>query len=333
MMEEEQRPAKRSLTEMTGTAMGTAVVVRVGGVEFRTSRETLEQSGCGYFAALFRHQQLPQMDFGRGEMLSVIDVDRDPEPFRHVLAWMRSHRLPASIVGDKQALDDLDPEAQFFALDGLAAAVKKALAPLRRATESLRAFSLTTGTVLLRNCGTEIQQAVMLAPHEYCFISYATCATLQFSLPRKHHKVTCSFEERDVGSDSWQSLVPTPTAAERQAIFGAAMQAQAASRVVVASFVFKHMEDKEKDDSADCGMLDKAAPTDGVCAPQYTQRLGVILGPRGVHNPDTIPAGDGTKETRCVFGDKYDMENGATWSLFGVIGPAGKVLEYASRFA
>ena len=39
-------------------------------------------------------------------------------------------------------------------------------------------------------------------------------------------------------------------------------------------------------------------------------------------------------ETRLAFGPEiWDMVNGATWSLFGVVGPREKVLEYASHSA
>ena len=51
-----------------------------------------------------------------------------------------------------------------------------------------------------------------------------------------------------------------------------------------------------------------------------------------MHNPDTIAAGDGTMETKLVFGDSYDFQNGATWSISGVVGPAEKVLDIFPRF-
>ena len=160
---------KRSASAMVPTSR--AVVVRVGGLDFRTSRETLKQDGHGYFAALLQHQDLLEMDFGHGETLPFLEVDRDPKSFSIVLAWMRSHRLPSAVVEDKQVLEDLEPEATFFALDDLCLAVREALAPLRRATEPLRAFSLTTGTVLIGNSGDELRNSVELESHEYCLIA------------------------------------------------------------------------------------------------------------------------------------------------------------------
>jgi hypothetical protein len=79
-------------------------------------------------------------------MTAFIEVDRDPDTFRFVLAWMRSHQLPSAVISDKQALNDLVPEAAFFALDELSAAVDMALVPHRLYAEPLRAFSVTTGT-------------------------------------------------------------------------------------------------------------------------------------------------------------------------------------------
>lgn len=321
---------KRSARAMTPTSR--TVVVRVGDLEFRTTRETLEQDGRGYFAARLRHEEMMEMDFGRGEILPFINVDRDPEPFRNVLSWMRSHRLPSAVVADKQALEDLESEAAFFALDGLCAAVSAALAPLRRDASPLRAFSITTGTVLIAGKGHELEQSLILAPHEYCLISYVTATTVSFNHPRMFHKVLCFVEEREEGSEEWKNVVPVVDFAHEIRAEGEGGLAKAktfkASRIVLASFVFKHVGHDYDPDIEEDG-ADK--PSDALCTPQFSQCIRVILGPRGVHNPVSIPA-DSTKfvDTRLTFrDDQYEMDNGATWTLFGVVGPAAKVLEYA----
>ena len=330
----------------TGTATG-PIVVRVGGKDFHTSRETLEQDGRGYFAALLHHQE-PEME---GTSLTYY-VDRDPEPFCHVLAWMRSRRLPSAIATERLVLEDLEAEATFYALDELVTAVRVALVPLRRAAEPLRAFSITCGCIMDLNAGSDVQHGLTLAPHEYCFISYATCKTIQFSLPRKHHHLMCSFEERKMGTDDpWTNMVPRPSGpSPAQADFPnvhawhrefkvheKAVNDHVTSRVVLASFVYKHLDDKQDDPEALAGASDKEVVTDGVCQPQFSERLHAILGPRGVHNPDvTGPMlDDEERETRLMFGppELFEMDNGATWSLFGVVGPAEKVLEYAMRSA
>ena len=101
-----------------------------------------------------------------------------------------------------------------------------------------------------------------------------------------------------------------------------AAQDYQASRILLASFVYKHIG--RGDDSED-----EEVATDGVCAPQYSQRVNMILGPRGVHNPGSFPA-NCERATRLTFGDdKYEMSTGATWTIFGLVGPAAKVLEYA----
>ena len=106
---------------------------------------------------------------------------------------------------------------------------------------------------------------------------------------------------------------------------------------MIASCVYKHQAVNEHNMDAEYCADDLDQPTDKVCAPQFAQRVHVVLGPRGVHNPATTAAADvpSTKETRLTFEDDVDfsMESGATWSLFGVVGPAEKELEYAARCA
>eukprot|EP00966_Prymnesium_polylepis_P143873 3321234-Prymnesium_polylepis.2 len=67
---------KRTHDKMTSRASD-MVVLRAGGVEFRSSRDTLEQGGRGYFSALLRHQASMSVDVG-GIMLPVYEVDREP---------------------------------------------------------------------------------------------------------------------------------------------------------------------------------------------------------------------------------------------------------------
>jgi hypothetical protein len=340
---------KRTRSETAKEPSSRAFLVRVGGAEFRTSRETLEQGGRGYFAACLQHEEMKEIDFGRGELLPFIEVDRDPDVFRVVLAWMRTHRLPSAVVSDKQMLEDLVPEASFFALDELSTAVETALVLLRRSTEPLRAFSVTTGTVMIMqpggSRGEEIMETVELAPHEYCLVSFVTATTYSFTRPRKHHKVLCFVEERDQGAvegaDKWKPVVPEaifPRATTPKKAF----EDYQASRVVLASFVYKHWDNSNDSE-------DESKVTDILCAPQYSQRVNMILGPRGVHNPASFPAKpdsghesdspgalgpDLGPRTRLVFrDDKYEMNSGASWTIFGVIGPAAKVLEYARGLA
>ena len=345
---------------MAAPASGT-VVVRVGGVDFRTTRETLEQCGHGYFAALFEHQTPDVEEFGNPpniKSLPVLEVDRDPELFRHVLAWMRSHRLPFAVSANLAILEDLEPEADFYSLPNLTAAIRNALAPLRLSAQPLRPFSVTTGTIISRGVGDEMKNAVVLKPHESCLVSYITGATVLFGLPRKHHMVECVLHERAVDSDDeWRPLVTKPgyIMGARSAEQRIAENAYNSARVLLASFVYKHMSDREEDEMELCGQRDKQQANDGICAPQYSQRVQIILGPRGVHNPMNLPSNDGTLsvdsdetsrgddadsssagaalESKLVF-ESPDLllgDNGAHWSVFGVIGPTDRVVEYASR--
>lgn len=325
---------KRSAAAMTPSS--NTIVVRVGGTDFRTSRETLDQGGRGYFAARLKHDAVVEMDFGR-EVLPCIEVDRDPENFRIVLSWMRSHRLPSAVAADRQVLEDLEPEATFYALDDLRQTVVEAL---RREAAPLRAFSLTTGVVMVMNSGHELMQSVELGPHEYCLVTHVTAKTNLFSRARKHHKLLCRVEEREEGSEvekDWTTIVKklefsSMIRNEEDGVIKA--EAYEASHIVIGAFVYKHVGGDDDPMTME-PVVGEELPTDGVCAPQYSQRANLILGPRGVHNAASTskfavdPDATG-KETRLVFGDKeYEMESGATWTIFGVIGPAAKVLEYA----
>jgi hypothetical protein len=178
--------------------------------------------------------------------------------------------------------------------------------------------------------GDEIKESVELAPHEYCLISCVNAATHSFNRPRKHHKLLCFVKERDEDADHWKPVVP-------EVIWNSAVlrsgrkaaQDYQASRIVLASFVYKHIGKGEDSE-------DEEVVTDTLCAPTYSQRMNMILGPRGVHNPGSFPADpDGNhRATRLTFGDdEHEMNSGATWTIFGVIGPAAKVLEYARGIA
>ena len=319
-----------------------AIIVRVGGVDFRTSRETLKQADQGYFAALLSYSSLHEMDVGRGEVLPVVEVDRDSEMFRHVLAWMRTGRLPSAVVTNMNVLEDLASEADFFAFDGLTAAIQAALMPLRLSAEPLRALSLTTGCFMIGTSGRELNQFVTLAPHELCYISYASCITQQFRHPRKQHDVYCGFEERTVGStDEWTAMFPRPaTLPEPHVAYPGGVtpmvEVHAAGRVLLASFVYTQTSERIDVGHMDDDDVEWSESHNSPCRPMFSQRINVIVGPRGVHNPAHVPAVEPgvVKETRLVFGHcKLPGTNGATWSLFGFVGPADKVIECATRRA
>ena len=94
------------------------VVVDAGGVQFVTSLATIEACG-GYLAAAVKRDLAGAADACDVATTASIFVDRDPELFKHVLAWMRANKLPAAIANNATLLEDLANEAEFFALDNL----------------------------------------------------------------------------------------------------------------------------------------------------------------------------------------------------------------------
>jgi len=105
------------------------ITVDAGGTRFVTSFATIEACG-GYLAAAVK-RDLAGAE-ASDENTPSIFVDRDPELFKHVLAWMRAGRLPAAVATNAALLDDLTNEATFFALDDLCAECKKALKELAK---------------------------------------------------------------------------------------------------------------------------------------------------------------------------------------------------------
>ncbi|XRB03320.1 hypothetical protein NFJ02_17g26740 [Pycnococcus provasolii] len=94
------------------------VVVDAGGVQFVTSLATIEACG-GYLAAAVKRDLAGAANACDVTTTASIFVDRDPELFKHVLAWMRANKLPAAIANNATLLEDLANEAEFFALDNL----------------------------------------------------------------------------------------------------------------------------------------------------------------------------------------------------------------------
>ena len=88
-------------------------------------------------------------------LLVEVELLRLAHGLEHVVD-ARHHPLEAAEVDVRalvEALEDLVPEAAFFALDELSAAVEMALVPLRQDAEPLRSFSVTTGSIHIMSAG------------------------------------------------------------------------------------------------------------------------------------------------------------------------------------
>ena len=93
------------------------VTLDVGGTAFTTSPDTLT-SNSTYFASLFRRRSSDDDDYIDGTNNEIF-IDQDPEPFRILLAYMRSGQIK---------VDDIDEGvlllAEFLGIDQLLLAVK-----------------------------------------------------------------------------------------------------------------------------------------------------------------------------------------------------------------
>ena len=90
-----------------------------------TTRETLCSHG-GYFSAV-----LGETGSQMSDSASSLCVDRDSAPFRHILSWMRTNRLPYAVTADIAQLDAVAEEARFYALAPLEQQCEQAMARLR----------------------------------------------------------------------------------------------------------------------------------------------------------------------------------------------------------
>ena len=145
------------------------ITVDAGGTRFVTSFATIEACG-GYLAAAVK-RDLAGAE-ASDENTPSIFVDRDPELFKHVLAWMRAGRLPAAVATNAALLDDLTNEATFFALDDLCAECKKALKELAKCLAVYEPKAESFVLEVTRN-GANKQQRVTIEDGELVYISHA----------------------------------------------------------------------------------------------------------------------------------------------------------------
>ena len=91
------------------------ISLNVGGVIFTTSVTTLTHYPNSMLAAMFdmESERPPARKDGQGNFF----IDRDHEPFRVILSFLRSTRLSEVIVGC--TLEQLEWEADFFGLEEL----------------------------------------------------------------------------------------------------------------------------------------------------------------------------------------------------------------------
>lgn len=107
------------------------LVLRVGGQEFETSRQTLCADRNSMLAALvLRHWG----NDDKNNKNSVIRIDRDGQRFAHVLNYLRSGTVWLQDVGQ---LRELQEEAEFFCLAGLSALCEQEIQRIVEAEEAM----------------------------------------------------------------------------------------------------------------------------------------------------------------------------------------------------
>ena len=158
------------------------ITISAGGKDFVTSLSTLKSSGAGYFEALLGPTGRSMKGRKRAradddEPPRELFVDRDPDLFGDVLAFMRSGRIPAATRTDAARLEDLKDEAEFFAYDDLATACTEAVDALVAALEAMTPPAPVAQSLRCTNVpcnGTPL--AVSVPKGQVLFLASATIA-------------------------------------------------------------------------------------------------------------------------------------------------------------
>ena len=160
------------------------VAISAGGKDFVTSLSTLKSSGAGYFEALLGPTG-SSMRKGRKRARADDDepprelfVDRDPDLFTDVLAFMRSGRIPAATRTDAARLEDLKDEAEFFAYDDLATACTEAVDALVAALEAMTPPAPVARSLDCTNvpCNSNTPLTIPVPKGQVLFLASATIA-------------------------------------------------------------------------------------------------------------------------------------------------------------
>ena len=184
------------------------ITISAGGKDFVTSLSTLKSSGAGYFEALLGPTG-SSMRKGRKRARADDDepprelfVDRDPDLFTDVLAFMRSGRIPAATRTDAARLEDLKDEAEFFAFDALAAACDEAVETLLAALEAAAPpQAVATFRAVNVICGERARPAHVDVPEgQVLFIASATLTGFGCEARRYRRSEEEEKEDKKVGS-------------------------------------------------------------------------------------------------------------------------------------
>ena len=159
------------------------ITISAGGKDFVTSLSTLKSSGAGYFEALLGPTGRSMKGRKRAradddEPPRELFVDRDPDLFTDVLAFMRSGRIPAATRTDAARLEDLKDEAEFFAYDDLATACTEAVDALVAALEAMTPPAPVARSLDCTNvpCNSNTPLTIPVPKGQVLFLASATIA-------------------------------------------------------------------------------------------------------------------------------------------------------------
>ncbi len=96
--------------------------LNVGGIKYETTTATL--AGSPYFKALMSGNFGPNLGDGDGEYF----VDRDGEPFRYILTYLRTNHCH---ITDREMAVRVLREADFYGIEGLVKALTDSLGERR----------------------------------------------------------------------------------------------------------------------------------------------------------------------------------------------------------
>lgn len=306
-----------------------AMTVCVGGVSFVTTVATLTSgaNATGYLARALAHDGGP-----------VIHVDRDPELFKHVLAWLRTASLGAAVEKNDDLLKDLQREAVFFELDEMRDAIDEARLQLRE--HRVRPFSLTVGHLIEEQAEdvdgslSEVAHALEVKEGEAVYVTRAICGShISWAIPRTIHTLECRFyqlesylEDTGCRADSWMR-VPATTQQRSSMLL--------ATQVYHNVYSGRPLEEHDPEDAALEPPASMSHPVEAVLSLD-AHCPGTWRGYDGDnYKPNETEAkrwealrDDDEKRTHLRF--YTTLRSGVKWTVYGFVGPEDLIVRLAA---
>lgn len=111
----EEKEWKDIKVKLAATSVSGKVILDVGGEKYTTSVETLTREKETFFTALFSKQWQLERDPDDKSIF----IDRDGKLFYHILAYLRTGKVPNDIMSNESLRQQLIVEAEYFRLHDL----------------------------------------------------------------------------------------------------------------------------------------------------------------------------------------------------------------------